>query len=299
MKTNRPLLFIGLVCILLAVNLAAQAPTLTIKCADVKVKVTGALETDAYAINNKSAIAGDYVDSASVQHGMILKGKTLTTFDGPSGSSSIAAYGINTAGLVVGWYLDSTGTPQSFAYAKGKFSPVAFPGAAYTEANGVNDPGWIVGQFFDTAGVAHGFYWDTKKYHQVDIPGASWTSVWAINNNKLMTAYDLNTSSGYPIDGYTYDGTTWTKVDPPNSSGGVAIHGINNKGDLNFTIFDSSLNRHGVLYQKSTGVFTQFDDPKGVNSTRADGLNDKDVQVGRYTPGSGNPPNAGFKCTAK
>jgi hypothetical protein len=54
-----------------------------------------------------------------------------------------------------------------------------------------------------------------------------------------------------------------------------------------------------VLYQAVTGVYTQFDDPKGVNSTRADGRNDKDLQVGRYSPASGNPPNAGFKCTAK
>jgi len=297
MKMNRPLLFIGLVCFLLAVNLAAQAPDLKITCTDVNVK--GAQETDTYAINDKNVIAGDYIDSAGVQHGMILKGKTATEFDGPSGSTSIAAYGINTAGLVVGWYVDSTGVPQSFAYAKGKFSAVAFPGAAYTEANGVNDNGWIVGQFEDTAGVFHGFYWNTKTYTQVDIPGASWTSVWAINKSNVMTAYDENTSTGYPIDGYIYNGTTWTKMDPPNSSGGVAIHGINTAGDLDFTIFDSSENRHGVLYQAKTGVYTQFDDKKGVDSTRADGLNDKDTMVGRYSPASGSPANQGFKCTAK
>jgi len=300
MRMNRPLLFIGLVCILLAVNLAAQAPTVTIKCSN--VTVSGASETDTYAINDKNVIAGDYVDSAGVQHGMLLKGKTVTKFDGPSGSTSIAAYGINNLKkpVVVGWYLDSTGTPQSFAYANGDFSSVAFPNAVYTEANGINDNGWIVGQFEDTAGVFHGFYWDTKKYHQVDIPSSSWTTVWAINNSNVMTAYDLNTSTGYPIDGYTYNGTTWTKMDPPNSSGGVAIHGINNNGDLDFTIFDSSDNRHGVLYQAKTQTYTQFDATKnGVNSTRADGLNDKDVQVGRYSPASGSPANQGFKCTAK
>ena len=297
MKANRPLFFVVLVCTLLAVNLAAQAPTLTIKCSD--VNVAGAQETDTYAINNKSAIAGDYVDSSGVQHGMILKGKTLTSFDGPSGSSSIAAYGINTKGIVVGWYISSSGVTTGFAYYKGTFSPVAYPGATATEANGINDPGWIVGQYTDTSGVTHGFYWDTKNYHNIDIPGASETVAWAINNANLMTVYDVNTSSSYPIDGYTYDGTTFTKMDPPNSSGGVAIHGINNKGDLNFTIFDASLNRHGVLYQAATGVYTQFDDKKGANTTRADGLNDKDVQVGRYSPASGSPANQGFKCTAK
>ena len=295
----KPLLYTLLACGLIAATAMAQEqPDLTIKCSDVKVKVAGALETDAYAINNKNAIAGDYIDSSSVQHGMIMKGKIVTSFDGPAGSTSIAAYGINTAGVVVGWYLDSSGTPQSFSYAKGTFSSVAFPGAAYTEANGINDPGWIVGTYVDSSGNTHGFYWDTKTYHSIDIPGASYTVAWAINNNKLMTAYDVSTSSCLPIDGYTYDGTTFTKIDPPGSAG-TAIHGINNKGDIDFTIFDSSNNRHGVLYQKSTGVFTQYDDSKGVNTTRADGINDKDTMVGRYSPASGNPANAGFKCTVK
>jgi hypothetical protein len=296
MKTMR--FFVILACLLLVANVFAQLPDAKIKITCKDVTVAGATETDTYAIADNKAIAGDYIDSSGVQHGMILKGKKVTKFDGPTGSTFIAAYGINSANVVVGWYYDSSGIPESFAYAKGSFSSVAFPGAVYTEANGINDHGWIVGQFEDTSGVFHGFYWDTTNYHQVDIPGSSWTNVWAINNSNVMTAYDEDTSTGYPIDGYIYDGTTWTKMDPPNSSGGVAIHGINNKGDLDFTIFDSSDNRHGVLYQAATGVYTQFDDPKGVNGTRADGINDSDMMVGRYTP-SGSSSSYGFQCTVK
>jgi probable HAF family extracellular repeat protein len=295
MKMKQPLLYVALACILVATAAFAD-DQLTIKCSDVKVAVAGALETDSYAVNNKMAIAGDYVDSAGVQHGMILKGKTLTKFDGPSGSTSIAAYGINTAGVVVGWYLDTTGTPRAFSYAKGKFTTVAFPGAVNTEANGINDSGWIDGSYADTAGVTHGFYWDTKKYHSIDVAGAALTTAWSINNNKLMTVFAINSSGTY--DGYLYDGTKFTLMDVPGATSSV-IHGINNKQDLNYTIFDSSGNRHGVLFQKSTGVFTQFDDPKGTNTTRADGINDTDVMVGRYSPASGKPPSAGFKCTVK
>jgi len=76
----------------------AQAPQLTITCFNVKAPVAGVLETDSYAVNNKGVITGDYVDSSAVQHGMILAGKTLTSFDGPPGSSLIAAYGINSVG---------------------------------------------------------------------------------------------------------------------------------------------------------------------------------------------------------
>jgi len=117
--------------------------------------------------------------------------------------------------------------------------------------------------------------------------------VWAINDSNLMTVNTTNSNGAF--DGYTYDGTTLTLADVPGAVSSV-IHGINNNGDINYTIFDSNGNRHGVLFH--AGAFTQFDDPKGINSTRADGLNDHLRQVGRYSPLSGNPPSAGFKCNA-
>jgi hypothetical protein len=112
-----------------------------------------------------------------------------------------------------------------------------------------------------------------------------------------MAVFTL-TSSGAGLDGYVYANKKFTIMDVPGASESV-IHGINNSGDLDYTIFDSSSNRHGVLYQAATGVFTQFDDPKGANTTRADGINDSDEMVGRYSPASGTPANAGFKCTVK
>lgn len=292
---KRSLLCPMLGCLLAAATVAVQAQDVTINCADVNVKITGALETDSYAINNAGVIAGDYLDSSSVQHGLILaSGGSFKTFDGPSGSFSIAAYGINNSSEAVGWYYSSTGVETGFAYKNGNMRSVNVPGSAGTEANGVNDNGWIVGSYLDSSGVNHGFYWDTKKYHAVNVPGAAQTFAWAINNSNLMTVY-TETSTGVSADAYTYDGKTFTKVDVPGATETVA-HGINKNGDIDYTIFDSSNNRHGVLYQKSTGVFTQFDDANGVNSTRDDGINDKDQMVGRYSPSSGTPANQGFRC---
>src|ERR1700682_6309974 len=60
--------------LLLAVTLMAASavaqPPITFKFADVKVK--GAIQTDSYAVNNTGVIAGDYIDSSSVQHGLVL-----------------------------------------------------------------------------------------------------------------------------------------------------------------------------------------------------------------------------------
>jgi hypothetical protein len=286
--------FFVLAVALLTVNAVAQ-PGPTFKFADVKAK--GATETDSYAVNDKGTIAGDYIDSAGTQHGMILAGKTLTSFDGPSGSTAIAAYGINTSNVVVGYYLDSNGVPTSFAYSNGTFTPIAYPKAAATEATGINDNGWIVGSYFDAKGVEHGFYFDTKKYHAVNVKGATTTVGWAINNKNTMTMYTVD-SSGLPVDGFLLNGKKFTNVDVPSYTEN-ALHAISNNGDLDYTVFDSSSNRHGVLYQASTGTFTVFDDPKGVNSTRADGINVSLTMVGRYSPASGTPPNAGFKVTTK
>ncbi len=297
MKNHLSLLSILFLSILIGVNAAAQSANVTIKCKDAKAK--GASETDSYGVNNAGVIAGDYLDSAGNQHGMILDGKKVTTFEAPAGGSLIAGYGINNSNVVAGWYTDSNGIFQGFTYDNGTMTPIFFPKSTGTQANGINDNGWVVGDYFDTNGVTHGFYWDTKKYHKVNVKGAESTTVWAINNANVMTVYTTDTSTGLPLDAYTTtNGRKFTVVNPPGFTNN-AIHGINNNGDLNYTVFDASQNRHGMLYQAATGAFTQFDDPKGANTTRADGINDTDVMVGRYSPASGTPANAGFKCTVQ
>jgi hypothetical protein len=297
MKTHLPCLSVLLVSLLLAANLAAQSANVTIKCKDAKAK--GAAETDSYAVNNTGVIAGDYLDSSGTQHGMILDGKKLTTFEAPAGGTVIAGYGINSSNVVAGWYVDANLIDQGFTYANGVMTSIFYPKSTGTQANGINDNGWVVGDYFDASGTTHGFYFDGKKYHKVDVKGALSTIVWAINNANLMTVYTTDTSTGLPLDAYTTtNGKKFTNVDPPGFVNN-AIHGINNNGDLDYTVFDASQNRHGMLYQAATGAFTQFDDPKGANATRADGINDTDVMVGRYTPASGTPANAGFICTVK
>jgi hypothetical protein len=295
MKTRSfSIFFLALAVALLTVTAVAQ-PAPKFKFADVKAK--GASETDSYSVNDSGVIAGDYIDKSGVQHGMILAGTKLTSFDGPSGSSSISAYGINNSSVVVGWYLDSNGTPTSFAYSNGTFTPIAYPKASATEANGINDNGWIVGAYFDKNGVEHGFYWDTKKYHAVNVKGAVTTIAWDVNNSNTISLYTVD-SSGLPVDGFLLNGKKFTNVDVPGYTEN-ALHAISNNGDLDYTVFDSSSNRHGVLYQASTNTWTVFDDTKGVNSTRADGINVNLEMVGRYSPASGTPANAGFKVTTK
>ncbi len=302
MKLNKCVFsLVVLVLALLAMSAAAAAPALKFTFKDVVVK--GAQETDSYAINAKGVIAGDYVDSAGVQHGMILNGTKLTSFDDkncPStpGASAIQMYGINSAGTAVGWCtLSSTANPVGLVYAKGKLTEYNVPKSLATQLNGINDKGSIVGDYIDSNGVQHGFVLVGKKITKLDPPNtASLNQAWSINNKGVITVFGANSSSTYLSYTTANNGKTYKAFHGTGEgSTGTAIHGINNKGDINATVFDSSGNRHGILLHG--GKQYSFDDPNGVGSTRADGLNDKLAMVGRY--GSGTYGGTGFFAQAK
>jgi probable HAF family extracellular repeat protein len=300
MKTRKTVLgSLALLLMLLSFSTAALAPALKFTFKD--VVVPKAIETDSYAVNNAGVIAGDYIDSKGTQYGLILNGKTVTKYTYskcPSTTTNqTAAFGINTASAVVGWCLNSSSVPVGFMYAKGKFAAIAGPaGNTGVEANGINDKGAIVGAYFDSAGVEHGFLYANKKYTTMDPKGSTATAAWSINNAGVIGIYGINSSGDYisfttKDNGKTYKAFGYPKAGPL----GTAIHGVNNKGDIDGTYFDANSAAHGVLLHG--GKYYSFDDPKASNSTRADGLNDKLIIVGRYSPSDGT--NHGFEATAK
>jgi len=295
MKNSKYILgLLVLVLVYASVGIAA-APSLTYTFKDVKAK--GATETDTYAVNNAGIIAGDFVDSAGAQHAMILKGTTPKKIDDKTcgtgaGAAGISFYGINSAGNAVGWCTSTTSSePIGLMYIKGKLSEFTVPKALSTEANGINDKGDVVGTFIDSNGAQHGFLLHAKKYTQIDAPSPDATSAaWSINNKGQIAVYAVNTAGGY--DAFILTGKKFKKITDPNvgASGNVA-HAINNLGDLDGTYYDSSGVTHGYLFHG--GKYYSIDDPGGY--TRADGLNDKLVIVGRYS--SGTP--VGFEAPPK
>ena len=287
---------------LLTLSVAAVAPAL--KFTFKNVAVPGATETDTYSINNAGAIAGDYIDSAGVQHGMILVGKKLTTADNSNCSSGIAFYGINSSGVAVGWCDGTSGSDIGFTYAKGKFTPVTITGALDVEANGINDKGQIVGTYFDSAGAEHGFVLTGKKLTTLNPPGVgSDATAWSINNSGVVAVYGLNTAGTAYVSfttanlGKTYTAFAYTGKDA--GSLGTVIHKINDNGDIDGTYFDTNSEGKGVLFHSKT--YYPFHDPNDCLaapcSTRADGLNDTLGIVGRYSPSSG--ANVGYFAQAK
>jgi hypothetical protein len=294
------MLGILLVLTFVAVGIAA-APPLTFTFSNVKANKT-ATETDSYAINNAGTIAGDYIDSAGVQHAMILAGTKLTTADNKTceaiaGTGGIAFYGINSANEAVGWCTnDKTSLDESFVYSKGKFTVVSFPKSNGTEATGINDNGWVSGLYLDSANAQHGFVKKGTKYTTVDVAGDTSADAYGINNAGDLAIYAINSGGDY--DAFIYNGKTFKKVGYPKAGTlGSVVHATNNKGSVTGTYYDSADDVHGWLLDG--GKYYAFNDPTGCKcDTRSDGINDSNVVVGRYSTTLGGA-SIGFKATTK
>jgi len=289
---KKSILGVLLVLTIAAVGIAA-APPLTFTFKDIHATKT-ALETDTYAVNDFGTIAGDFVDSSGIQHGMI-HGVPTTSFDYSKCGSGIAAYGINRDCTVAGWCTTTAGVFIGFTRTKdGTFTDVNYPNGTGTEATGINDKGDVVGLYFDSTGIQHGFL---KKagggYQSIDVPNESTAAAWGINNAGQITVYAVNSSGEF--DSFLYNGKTFKNINDPNANGtlGTVVHTPNNKGDISGTYYDSSGNTHGWLLHG--GTYYDVNDPNGANLSRADGLNDKLEIVGRYTPSTGG--NVGYKAT--
>ena len=302
---KRSILGVLLVLTFVAVGIAS-APPLTFTFSDVHATKT-AIETDSYGVNNAGVIAGDYIDSKSVQHGMILAGTKLTTIDNKAcaaiaGAGGISFYSVNSANAAAGWCTNAkTNLYEGFVYAKGKFTAISYPKSTGTEATGINDKGEVVGLYLDSSGVSHGFRYANKKYTAINVKGAAQTAAWAVNNAGDVAVYSGTSFSGgallCPCAGYLLKGTKFIKVTDPNAgSSGNVVHAPNNKGDIDGTYYDSSGLTHGFLLHG--GKYYDVNDPNGPTATRADGLNDKLEIVGRYT-NSSSGATVGFKATTK
>lgn len=137
-------------------------------------------------INSAGTIAGWSDDSANTNHIFIRDAHgAITEFYAPGagqgdgqGTFMPTFYGLNPAGAIVGWYVDSLNVMHGYLRAPdGKFTPFDAPGAGTdssvcagapaapgappllvgTQALSLNPEGAVVGQYIDITCVSHGF----------------------------------------------------------------------------------------------------------------------------------------------
>jgi probable HAF family extracellular repeat protein len=80
------------------------------------------------------------------------------------------------------------------------------------------------------------------------------------------------------------------QLDYPASTFTQAL-GVNNHGQVVGQYMDSGGLTHGFLYTVSSGQYINLDDPNGVGTTIANGINDNGIVVGFYGTA---PINRGF-----
>jgi hypothetical protein len=313
MTSRKRIVGIGLSILLVGlIDISAQAPTVTVGKFK-NVNAPGAVETDTYAVNDFGVIAGDYVDTANVQHGMILDGKKLTTVDHPNcqntpgllGSGSISFFGINNSKgslvTVVGWCFDTTSeTDIAFLYSKGKFIPIAPPGTLATIAQGINgkgdDKGDVVGAYLDSGGTQHGFLLKSGKYTNLDVPKHMYPNAWSVNNSGVVSIFAQNSAGN--VDSFLFNGKTYKNVNVPGATDSL-IGTIDDSGDRIYSIVSGAGNQGAFYLATEKGGFYTFSDPSGVGQTLASGLNNKLEIVGNYGsayPKAGTTSSQGYSA---
>jgi uncharacterized membrane protein len=138
-------------------------------------------------INKKNEFTGSYYNTALNVVGYVGKNAAFTKAIKLKGiaNSGVAGRGIDAAGDVVGWYLDSGGVEHGFLLSGGIASTIDYSGAAYTVLEGINDKGVVSGYYDDRSGIIHGFTYEIAKkaFHEIKVPSArSFVQAWGINN---------------------------------------------------------------------------------------------------------------------
>jgi hypothetical protein len=221
------------------------------------------------------------------------------------GSTTAMAFGINSAGTVVG--SDGHGSAFSFG-SRGALKTFIPTGGKSATAYGINDQGTIVGQYV-TAAASPGFIRVRgKSYVTIATPsGTNSVSAQGINNKGRVVGFYLGSNGqdhGFTVNarGVKRGVLTGTAVaDPiiPQVAGETGakfvfsqILGINDKGMAVGYYGDSTGSQHGFLYDTRTGRYTFVDDPgaafhNGVEVTQITGITNSGEITGFYSDANG------------
>ncbi len=124
-------------------------------------------------------------------------GGSFTYLNGflPSGAGNNQAVGINNAGTVAGFFVDSGGVTHGFLLVGNTETTLDYPGATFTQAFGVNNHGEVVGIYIDASMVQHGFTYLGGVWQTVDDPlGIGTTLINGVNDLGQLVGFYVDAS---------------------------------------------------------------------------------------------------------
>jgi hypothetical protein len=220
---------------------------------------------------------------------------SFQTHNNPADPTFNQLLGINTAGLIAGYYGSGMkGHPNKgytlSNFGKGSFHRENYPGSAQTQVVGLNDLGVTVGFWVSGKGANHGFYAiHGKHFKTADYPTNSRAKP-AVD--QLLGVNDRDVAVGFYNDskgnshGYSYDinRKRFHSIGVAGASS-VTAAAINNQGDIAGFYTNGAGNVVGFL-KFSTGRMFTLSFP-GATMTQPFGVNDGDEVVGSYQLGTG------------
>lgn len=201
-------------------------------------------------------------------------------------SSYAVASGINNAGLVAGYYLDSSFNYHGFLWQNGAFQTVDYPGAVNTLLTGVNNQGVVIGYYGDGA---------TNHTATYSVSGATWSGLPDIPNYSQNDGYCLNDAGTAVGNAFGVESSVAWIWDPTKrlysffSVPAAAPYRtyptcVNNKNQVSGYYEDTGGVYHGFL--KEYGGYTMIAVPAATEAF-PDGINNWGMLQGQIVNGSG------------
>jgi probable HAF family extracellular repeat protein len=234
-------------------------------------------------------IVGFYIDAGGMPNSYTLSGTSSNpSFNSLSisGAFMTFTYGVNSAGQIVGAYVDGPPSYRThgFVLSGGTTTIIDYPHAFYTIASGINNAGQVVGNFQDSTGI-HGFVYSGgssgtfTSFDSTLEPGIPATFATGINASGQIVGYyytfNFRTRKAFQR---TPAGTISELVIPGATD--TVARGINTSGQVVGT-FTANFQEHGFLYSNGSSIPQQIDIP-GAPTTHANGVNDSGTIVGEY-----------------
>jgi hypothetical protein len=196
-----------------------------------------------FSSRNLSGVnVGSYLDNAHVQHihGIAQSGNSYVEVNYPKATHTWA-YGINTAGAVVGSFSKTAGVVSGFKLVGSKYTVIKYPGALTTNPQSINDNGVVVGSWSD--GVTfHGLSWQPGKYTTIDYPNSKFGTVLTdVNNTGVVVGNHLSADRAF---GFIYKDAAFANIVYAGAKNATA-GGINSSGVISGQIFYSQTNTLG------------------------------------------------------
>jgi len=200
------------------------------------INFPGTLSTDVTSISpNGKIIVGNYLASDgvhdSVQHAFILNRGTFSTIT-PPGATYTSGRGVNSHGVVAGFFENNTGRFSGFLYDKGVFTTLEFPGASSTFIWGINNAGQLIGTY-SISGQSHGFLFQNGHFRTLALPGFVYTVPLGINASGQIVGYVVESETPFVTHGFILSNGVVTLIDVPfPGATRTSIMGINAEGQI-------------------------------------------------------------------